>query len=151
MTSNPQSSLSSGCLNCRFENKRCIGGTPCLGCIQTNRSCINPGRQLPTVRPKAIFILLNSPPLDISQQSEQIINAYGPKASFGRYVDRPGHYVIYTVADGSTYVVNLDMEFRPVGRPRYLGHESDVARIQDNSNFTVDDLLNSAKNFNNPF
>jgi len=83
--------------------------------------------------------------------TEQIINAFGPKAFFGRYVDRPGHYVIYTVAGGNTYVANLDMDFRPIGRPRYLGHESEVARIQNNTNFTVDDLLNSPKNFSNSF
>ncbi|KLO16229.1 hypothetical protein SCHPADRAFT_901769 [Schizopora paradoxa] len=125
------SSSATGCLNCRFENKRCTGGVPCLPCIETNRSCVNPGRQ--------------------SQAPDQIINAYGPRAFFGRFVDRPGYYVIYTVAGGSTYVANLDMEFRPIGRPRYLGHESEVARIQNGINFTVDDLLNSAKNFSNPF
>ncbi|KLO16226.1 hypothetical protein SCHPADRAFT_938123 [Schizopora paradoxa] len=110
------------CDHCRRDKKGCKGGTPCERCMKKGRICTRGaiGRREPL--------------------NQHVASMFGPTSFFISH--NGGYFVIYSLPDGNTYVAELDGRYQVVGQSRFLGHQSVLASVPYNRDFTLDELLN---------
>jgi len=68
-----------------------------------------------------------------------IISMFGPSSFFISHND--GYFVIYSLPDGNTFVAHLDGNYEILGSTRFLGHQSMLATLPYNREFTLDELF----------